>query len=195
MVLLADYCYSGLVSWLRRRRVDVPHRPITVEGAAIELANGEVVFDLQGRRRNKFRPSWAAACKAAGISGLHFHDLRASAATWAATAGATVRALMNRAHSTHRVALRYQHATLECGRETADRLGSLLRPEEREETVAEVVSMEYDCGFTVARMLHGPTGKTNARLEGRAFHLVRRGVGGALSPISTPPMWQVEWAA
>ena len=187
MVLMAAYCSLrfGELAGLRRHRVDVLHRTISVEEAAVELANGQVVFgppkSAAGQRvvafpvefvpileehlsehvgpdrntllftspeghplrRNKFRPRWAAACKAAGVSGLHFHDLRGSGATWAATAGATVRELMNRlGHSTHQVALRYQHATLEREREIADRLGSLLRPETSEETVAEVVSME-----------------------------------------------------
>jgi len=44
-------------------------------------------------RRTKFRPHWANACEKASIVGLHFHDLRGSGATWAATAGATVREL------------------------------------------------------------------------------------------------------
>jgi integrase len=78
-------------------------------------------------RRTKFRPKWAEACKAAKVTGLHFHDLRGSGATWAATAGATVRELMGRlGHATPAVALRYQHATLERDRAIADRLGSFL---------------------------------------------------------------------
>lgn len=81
-------------------------------------------------RRTKFRPHWAEACKRAGIVGLHFHDLRGSGATWAATAGATVRELMGRlGHATPAVALRYQHATLERDRAIADRLGALLGTE------------------------------------------------------------------
>jgi integrase len=79
-------------------------------------------------RRTKFRARWAAACKAAGIAGLHFHDLRGSGATWAATTGATVRELMGRlGHTTPTMALRYQHATLERDQAIAERLGALLR--------------------------------------------------------------------
>jgi integrase len=37
-----------------------------------------------------FRHRWAAAAKAAGIKGLHFHDLRGTATTLLAEAGATV---------------------------------------------------------------------------------------------------------
>ena len=78
-------------------------------------------------RRTKFRSRWAAACASAQITGLHFHDLRGSGATWAATAGATVRELMSRlGHTTPDMALRYQHATLERDQAIADRLGALL---------------------------------------------------------------------
>ena len=78
-------------------------------------------------RRTKFRPRWAEACRRAGVSGLHFHDLRGSGATWAAVAGATLPELMHRlGHRTHTAALRYQHATAERHREVADRLGALL---------------------------------------------------------------------
>jgi len=138
---------SGELAGLRRRRVDLLHRTITIEEAAVELAGGQVVFGPPkteaGRRvvalprelveilkthlddhvgsdpealvftspeghplrRTKFRCKWLEACKKAGISGLHFHDLRGSGATWAATAGATVRELMTRlGHTTPGVA-------------------------------------------------------------------------------------------
>lgn len=63
-------------------------------------------------RRTKFRPRWQDACEAAGITGLHLHDLRGSGATWAATTGATVAELMARlGHRTPTFAMRYQHAT------------------------------------------------------------------------------------
>jgi integrase len=79
-------------------------------------------------RRTKFPPYWADACGKAEIVGLHFHDLRGSGATCAATAGATVRELMSRlGHATPAVALRYQHATLERDRAIAEKLGILLQ--------------------------------------------------------------------
>ena len=171
MVLLAAYCSLrfGELAGLRRSRVDLLHRTVTVEENAVEVA-GRVTFgppktaagrrvvaipaelveildthlsgnvdvasdalvfpDLEGNPlgRNKFRPLWAAACAGAGISGLHFHDLRGSGATWAATAGATLRELMVRlGHTTPTVAMRYQHATHERDRAIADKLGGLLR--------------------------------------------------------------------
>ncbi|HLN15500.1 MAG TPA: site-specific integrase [Acidimicrobiales bacterium] len=79
-------------------------------------------------RRTKFRSRWRAACEAAGISGLRFHDLRGSGATWAATTGATVSELMSRlGHATPTVAMRYQHATTERDQAIAERLGALMR--------------------------------------------------------------------
>ena len=96
----------------------------------VQAAPDSLVFtsrDGLPLRRTKFRPYWADGCDRAGIVGLHFHDLRGSGATWAATAGATVRELMSRlGHATPAVALRYQHATLERDRAIADRLGALL---------------------------------------------------------------------
>jgi integrase len=78
-------------------------------------------------RRTKFRPRWADACEKAGVTGLHFHDLRGSGATWAAVAGATLPELMHHlGHRTHTAALRYQQATDERHPEVADRLGALL---------------------------------------------------------------------
>lgn len=172
MVLLAAYCSLrfGELAGLRRDRIDVLHRTITVKDQAVELQDGSVVFDApktgasrrvvafpselvpivewhlaqhvaatadsllftspQGHalRRTKFRTPWANACKGAGVTGLHFHDLRGSGATWAATAGATVRELMARlGHATPSMALRYQHATLERDDPIAERLGRLLQ--------------------------------------------------------------------
>jgi integrase len=94
-------------------------------------------------RRTKFRPRWADACKTAGVSGLHFHDLRGSGSTWAAIAGATLPELMHRlGHKAPTAAMRYQHATSERHREVADRLGALLRPGAVEpEPVAEVINI------------------------------------------------------
>ncbi len=79
-------------------------------------------------RRTKFRSRWLAACKASGISGLHFHDLRGSGATWAGQEGATTAELMHRlGHRTTTAAMRYQHATAERDRALANRLGARRR--------------------------------------------------------------------
>ena len=84
-------------------------------------------------RRTKFRPRWIAACESAGISGLHFHDLRGSGSTWAAHEGATVRELMARlGHTTPNMAMRYQHATQERDQAIAARLNALMQSAESE---------------------------------------------------------------
>jgi integrase len=94
-------------------------------------------------RRTKFRPRWIAACESAGISGLHFHDLRGSGSTWAAHEGATVRELMARlGHTTPNMAMRYQHATQERDQAIAARLNALMQSAESEhDDRAEIKSL------------------------------------------------------
>ncbi|MFF3057178.1 tyrosine-type recombinase/integrase [Streptomyces sp. NPDC057909] len=61
-------------------------------------------------RRNNFRRIWLRAVEQAGLGDVHFHDLRHTGNTLAATGGATTRELMQRmGHSSVRAALIYQH--------------------------------------------------------------------------------------
>ncbi len=114
--------------------VDIPEEMVPViedhlAGYVGEKADALLFTSPEGHplRRTKFRPRWANACEKAGVTGLHFHDLRGSGATWAAVAGATLPELMHRLrHRTHTAALRYQHATDERNKEIADRLGVLF---------------------------------------------------------------------
>jgi integrase len=70
---------------------------------------------------------WTKAKDAVGQPDLHFHDLRHTAGTLSAQAGATVRELMARlGHSSPRAAMRYQHAANERDREIARRMGEML---------------------------------------------------------------------
>jgi integrase len=63
-------------------------------------------------RRGNFNVIWSAACAAAGIPDAHFHDLRRTGGTLAATTGATTKEPMTRlGHSSTRAAMIYQHAT------------------------------------------------------------------------------------
>jgi integrase len=188
MVLLAAWCSMrfGELAGLRRARIDLLHRSIRIEEAAVELSNGQTIFrspktkasrrtvtipaelvpiiedhlatsvapesdalvftSPEGHplRRTKFRLRWLKACKTAEVSGLHFHDLRGSGATWAAYAGATVAELMARlGHTTPTMAMRYQHATLERDRMLSDRLGALMQPDEaKTEPVADIISIQ-----------------------------------------------------
>jgi integrase len=62
------------------------------------------------RRSNFNRRIWQPALTKAGLQGLRVHDLRHTAATLAAAAGATTKELMDRiGHSSPAAALRYQH--------------------------------------------------------------------------------------
>lgn len=65
-------------------------------------------------RRASLYTAWRRATKSVGVDELHFHDLRHTGATLAATTGATTRELMARmGHASPRAALIYQHATQE----------------------------------------------------------------------------------
>jgi integrase len=83
------------------------------------------------QRSNFSRLVWRPAVKQLGLDGLRFHDLRHTAATLAAAAGATTRELMERmGHTSPAVALRYQHvmadrqATLAASLDTLARLAT-----------------------------------------------------------------------
>ncbi|MBG0813790.1 site-specific integrase [Planomonospora sp. ID82291] len=88
-------------------------------------------------RRSTFTRAWTKALKGAGLSGVHFHDLRHTGNTFASQSGATLRELMNRmGHSTTRAALIYLHTESERDRKIADGMGRLaeeaLKDEDQE---------------------------------------------------------------
>ncbi|MEU5092389.1 tyrosine-type recombinase/integrase [Streptomyces sp. NPDC021356] len=92
-------------------------------------ADGRVFIGAKGAtpRRNHFNRLWHKACDQAGIKGLHFHDLRHTGNTLAASTGASTRELMARmGHSTARAALIYQHASAERDRLIADAVSGLV---------------------------------------------------------------------
>lgn len=91
---------------------------------------GRVFVGAKGAplRRSNFRPIWAKACAAAGVPGLHFHDLRHTGGTLSAATGATLKELMARlGHSSTRAAMIYQHATRDRDQVIAKALGGLAR--------------------------------------------------------------------
>ncbi|SOD85873.1 tyrosine-type recombinase/integrase [Streptomyces sp. Ag109_G2-15] len=94
--------------------------------------DGHVFLGPRGGRlrRSNFRDDWIRARTEAGITAdVHFHDLRHTGNTLAAS-GASLRELMTRmGHSTPRAALIYQHMVNGRDREIADRLGSMIRKE------------------------------------------------------------------
>ena len=86
-------------------------------------------------RRSNFRLIWNKARDAAGLSGLHLHDLRHTGNTMAAATGASLRELEERmGHSSTRAALIYQHATRERDEAIATAMGELFATARRKGT-------------------------------------------------------------
>lgn len=80
------------------------------------------------RNTNFNRRTWAKALTDAGVPKIHFHDLRHTGNTLAASAGASTRELMARmGHSSTRAALIYQHSTDARQREIAQKLNDVAR--------------------------------------------------------------------
>lgn len=85
-------------------------------------------------RRSNFRSQqWVPAVEKVGVPYLHFHDLRHTGNTLAASTGASTRELMLRmGHASGRAALIYQHATRERDVAIADKISSLIEQTVRE---------------------------------------------------------------
>lgn len=80
-----------------------------------------------GRTYRKAAYGFYAAREAIGKPGLHWHDLRRTAATLGAQSGATVREMQSRlGHTTPTMALRYQAATADRDRAIAARLEATI---------------------------------------------------------------------
>jgi hypothetical protein len=90
-------------------------------------STGTPLHDGNFRRR-----VWHRACTAAGLSGVHFHDLRHTGNDLTAAAGASLRELMERmGHSSTRAALIYLHASTERQEALADAVSDRARAELR----------------------------------------------------------------
>jgi integrase len=177
----------GELAGLRRSRVDLLHRTITVAEQLTEV-DGTLAFGLpkteagnrtvvvprflveilerhlteysdrgpeglvfpaaEGgpmRRSNFRRRIWEPATRKTGLVGVRFHDLRHTAGTQTAIAGATTKELIARlGHSSPRAALIYQHATAERDARIADALEILAaspRPTDTRESGATVAHL------------------------------------------------------
>lgn len=84
-------------------------------------------------QHSRFRQRvWVPALKAAGLTGVHFHDLRHTGNTLAASAGASLRELMDRmGHDSERAALIYLHGSDARQQAIADTLDKMAREELR----------------------------------------------------------------
>ncbi|HYQ66716.1 tyrosine-type recombinase/integrase [Actinophytocola sp.] len=89
-----------------------------------------VFLGAKGARptRNNFHTIWDKARTAAGIPGMHLHDLRHTGNTLAAETGATLRELMDRmGHASTRAALIYLHAREERGKAIASGIDAMVK--------------------------------------------------------------------
>lgn len=117
-----------------KRRVAIPSDLLPalrshVSSFAQSGPDGRVFVGPQGGyiRRQNFRRIWIKACKAAGITDIHFHDLRHTGNTLAAASGANLRELMERmGHASTRAAVIYLHAANERDRQIADAMNTHL---------------------------------------------------------------------
>jgi integrase len=95
------------------------------DGLVFTSPSGRPLHHSNFRRRY-----WLAALKAVGLADLHFHDLRHTGNTLAATAGATLRELMDRmGHDSERAALIYLHGSDARQQAIADTRSQLARDE------------------------------------------------------------------
>jgi integrase len=115
-VVLSGFLIDELAAYLDQRG------DIGPDGLVFPAAEGGLMRRLNFRRR-----TWERATRAVGVHGLRFHDLRHSAGTLSAVAGATTKELMARmGHSSPRAALIYQHATAERDGAIADALDRMV---------------------------------------------------------------------
>lgn len=95
------------------------------EGLIFTSPAGKPLHHSNFRRR-----VWLPALQAAGLPATHFHDLRHTGNTLAASAGATLRELMDRmGHDSQRAAIVYLHGSDERRHQIADTLSKLTRDE------------------------------------------------------------------
>jgi integrase len=91
--------------------------------------DGLVFVGTRGQpvRLATFYAAWRKATRAVGLEKFHFHDLRHTGNTLAASTGASTKELMSRmGHSSPRAALIYQHATQDRDAEIAAALSMVI---------------------------------------------------------------------
>jgi integrase len=119
-----------------RRVVPIPEVIIPVVrwhlSCFAQKGDDELVFTSpEGRplhHTNFRRRVWLKALEAAGLPEVHFHDLRHAGNTLAASAGASLRELMDRmGHDSERAALIYLHGSDARQQQIADSLSQLAR--------------------------------------------------------------------
>jgi integrase len=122
-----------------RRTVGIPRAiiPVLNEHLAVFVRPDPAALVFPGvmggpiRRGNFNRMSaWPQAVKAIGVEGLHFHDLRHTGNTFAASGGAGIRDLMARmGHDSERAAMIYQHEARGADRAITDAIDTHVQAE------------------------------------------------------------------
>jgi integrase len=122
------------------RTVTLPRPVVTVVAAHMEefIQKESAAWVFAGDkggplRRSNFnrRVRWSDAVAQVGAVGLHFHDLRHTGNSLAASSGASLRDLMVRmGHDSMRAALIYQHASRNADQHIADVLAGHIEAEE-----------------------------------------------------------------
>jgi integrase len=116
--------------------LDVILADVTDHLATVGQAPASLIFtspqDTLLRHSNFYRRAWLPAVKDAGLTGVHFHDLRHAGNTYTANAGANLRELMERmGHSSSRAAMIYLHSTDQRQRALADAVDKAAKAELR----------------------------------------------------------------
>ena len=185
----------GEILGLTWEQVDLSHRVITLtktkSGKIRRVPMNDLVWEalrklprtgptLFGgdRRCGAIRTTWLAICERAGLSGVRFHDLRHTAATYMVLGGqdlATVKEILG--HSTVTLTMRYTHPTPESKRRAVGILAELLaaRDGHQADTTASAVNADaapsvrsYESGG-VAERLKAPVLKTGMGASPRGF--------------------------
>jgi integrase len=127
-------------------KTDAGRRSVAIPAALVEEVErhlqvhaqagttGLVFVSREGKpfSSSSFNRSWRSAREAVGLEGFHFHDLRHTGNTLAASTGASTKELMSRmGHSSPRAALIYQHATDDREQAIADALSELIGSADR----------------------------------------------------------------
>jgi integrase len=118
-----------------RRTVSIPPSliPEICEHLDRYVPDGPDAFVFRGLkgavpRSSNWSVMWREVTASVGLNGLHFHDLRHTGNTLAASTGASTKELMARmGHASPRAALLYQHATRERDDAIAAGLDKLIR--------------------------------------------------------------------
>lgn len=116
----SDIDFDARVVTVLKTKINKPHRKIEKRHFPLNApaydalksiarhVKSPFVFHQDGRRVKSFRTRWTATLERAGITDLHFHDLRHTFATWLAQRGFDTKTIMELTdHTDPQMAMRY----------------------------------------------------------------------------------------